>query len=159
MIGILMNLGHGHGILPNLALVLVVDAEPAIPIPDNLVEVELPVLGEAGHEFRLTQWQGVATVRLPQVVDLAVEVDDLLHLGRLGHLPGLLRAERRRRARHDEHARAHLEGVRVPELALLSWQRLVDLGRHHVLDTDEFGVWSRAIIEDALAHILSQVSQ
>ena len=158
MVGVLVDLGFRHSILPNLPLAFVVHAEPPIAVADDLVEVELARLGEAGHQLGLSQWQGIAAVCLPQVVDLAVEVDDLLHLGRLGRLPGLLRAQRRRGARHDEHARAHLKDVRVPELALLGRQRLVDLGRHHVLDADEFGVGPGAIIEDALAYIWRWVS-
>lgn len=144
--------------LPQLLLPLPVAAEAGVAVGHGLVEVELAVGGEAGHEAGGAERQGVAAVRLPQVVDLAVQPDHVAHLARLGRLPRLPRARHRAAAaargpRHDQHPRLHLVHVRVPQLPLRGGQRFIECGRDHVLDPDEPRGRARAVVQDALADV------
>lgn len=44
--------------------------------------------------------------------------------------------------------------MRVPELALLGIQSLVELGGDHVLDAEDAGAGIRTIVEDTLSEVL-----
>lgn len=141
-------------ILPNLLLPLPVrSSKPRVPLPNHLLKVRhLLSIRKARHELRLAQRDFVALVHLPEVVDLAVQLDHVLHLGGLGLLPRGLGHEGGRLG-HDEHARLDLEDVAVPELALLGVERGVQFWRDHVLDADEPGAWVGAVVEYALTDI------
>lgn len=138
-------------VLSDLALVTVVFSKSSVPVSNLLVEIELIVIGVAGHQLRLAQRKFVTLVRLPKVVDLAVQSDDLFHLLVLGNFPDSLGDTSR--TRHKEHARLDFENVRVPELALFVVQCFVETGADHVLDTDETSIGLGRVVEKALSHL------
>lgn len=82
---------------------------------------------------------------------------DLLHLGRLGRLPGLLQSGARG-SRHDEHAGLDLEDMRVPELSLRRREGFIQLGCYHVFDAYELGVWAGPVVQDALPYVCRLVN-
>jgi hypothetical protein len=125
-------------VLSNLTLVTVVLSESSVPVSNLLVEIELVVIGIAGHQLRLAQRKLVALVRLPKVVDLAVQSDDFFHLLVLGNFPDSFGDTSG--ARHEEHARLDFKDVRVPEFALFVVQGFVEAGTNHVFDTDETSI-------------------
>ena len=125
-------------VLSNLTLVTVVLSKSSVSISHLLVKIELVVVGVAGHQLRLAQRKLVALVRLPKVVDFAVQSDDLFHLLVLSNFPDSLRDTSR--TRHEEHSRLDFEDVRVPEFALFVIQGFVEAGANHVLDTDETSI-------------------
>jgi hypothetical protein len=79
-------------------------------------------------------------------------MNNLLHLLVLGHFPDSIRYTSR--SRHDEHSALDFEDVGVPELALLRIQFVVDLGRYHVLNANQAGVGTWAVVENALADVV-----
>ena len=91
------------------------------------------------------------------MIDLPIELNHLLHLGRLGLLPQSLGDERRRLG-HDQHARLDLEDVAVPQAALVLGQGLVEVGLDHVLDADQTGAGRGAVVQQALADVLGEVA-
>lgn len=62
------------------------------------------------------------------------------------------------RSRHDQHAALDLILVRMPELPLLLWKRLVDPRRYHVLDPDQSRVGIGRVVDQTLAEICAQQS-
>lgn len=151
-----MLLRH-RNVLPRLRLLLMVDSKPSIairqqlPPPPGTDPVRHVLRDHAGHQLRLAQGQLVAAIDLPEVVRLAVQADEVLHLGRLGGRPDGLRRARRRR--HDQHAAHDLVVVRVPQLALLLRQVVVEPRRDHVLDTDQPGAGVCGIVDEALSYV------
>lgn len=75
--------------LSNLFLPFPVGAKPGISLADNSVKVgHLFALREACHQLGLSERDLMALVYLPQVVDLAVEFNDIPHLGGFCLFPG-----------------------------------------------------------------------
>lgn len=125
-------------VLSNLTLVTVVLSKSSIPVSNLLVKIELVIVGIAGHQLRFAERKLVALVRLPEVIDLAVQSDDLFHLLVLGNFPNGFRNTSR--TRHEEHARLDFKDVRVPKLALFVVQGFVEASTDHVLDTNETSI-------------------
>ena len=108
---------------------------------------------ETGHELWLAKWQFIAPVNLPEVIDLAVELNDLFHFSGLGLVPSCL-GNQSRRLGHYEHAGFDFEDVRVPEFALLCIEGLVERGGNHVLDAEDAGPWVGTVVQNALSDVL-----
>ena len=125
-------------VLSDLTLVTVIFTKPSVSVSNLLVEVKLIIVGIAGHELRLAQRKLVALVCLPQVEDLAVKCDNLLHLFVLCDFPDSCGDTGR--TGHEQHARLYFEDVRVPVFALFRLQGLVEAGADHVLDADETSI-------------------
>lgn len=135
-----------------------VRTESRISLAYDFLELwHLLAVGKGRHQLGLAQWNLMALVHLPQVVYLAVQLDDILHLRSLGFLPCSLRHQSRR-LRHDEHARLDFKNVAVPQLALVRIERLIQLWCNHVLDANEASAWVRTVIEDTLTDILGQMA-
>ncbi|KAL1966859.1 hypothetical protein VTN77DRAFT_3824 [Rasamsonia byssochlamydoides] len=124
-----------RNILPRLRLLLMVDPIPCITLRQQrlaLSRMGRLLRDQTAHQLGLVQGHLVAAIDLSEVVRLAVEADDVPHRGRLGGRPDCPRRAQRRG--HDQHAALDLVDVRVPQLALLLGQGVVDLRRDHVLD-------------------------
>jgi hypothetical protein len=111
--------GRLFDVLSDLSLMTMIFTESSVSVSDLLIEVELVVVGVAGHELRLSQRKLVALVRLPQVEDLAIKSDDLFHLFVFRDFPDGLGDTGR--AGHEQHAGLDFEDVRVPVLALFGF--------------------------------------
>lgn len=102
LIGIWVNIRR-LDLLPQVLLPLPIRPKSSIPVSDVLLKIELPFSREARHQLRFAQRQLIASVCLPQMVDLAIQVNDLLHLLRFCSLPHLLQP-RRCGTGHDQHS-------------------------------------------------------
>ena len=70
----------GRDIPSRLPFPPIVCPEPLISLANVFLEIQLAVRGEARHQLRFPQGYLMALVRLPQMVDFAVKVDNLVHL-------------------------------------------------------------------------------
>lgn len=132
--------GRRDDVVAQMGLVLAVDAEAAVAVGTGLVEA-VRLAHEAAHQHGPAQRQFVASVHLPEMPSLAIELHGLFHLLGLGRVPDGIghggRGRRRRRLGHDELAALDLEYVRVPQLPLGRVQPLVQLARDHVLHPNQ----------------------
>jgi hypothetical protein len=119
-------------VLSDLLLALMVRPKALIPILHRLLEIRHLVSSRvACHELWRAKRQLVSPVGLPEMVDLAIQVDDFLHFLVFGYLP--YRLGNSRRLRHDEHARLDFEDMRVPQLLFFRVKGFVEFGGNHVL--------------------------
>lgn len=140
--------------LPRRLLLPVIGPEPLIPVRDMPLKVELARPSEARHQLWWAQGKLIATVDLPEVVDLSVQPHNLLHLLRLGLLPEHVHYDG---LGHDEHPGLDFVDVTMPQLALLGIKALIQRGRDHVFDADDARAGVRAVVEYALTHVVVEV--
>lgn len=91
----------------------------------------------------------------PKIPHLPIQLNNLLHLRILRDPPHSLRHRRRRR--HHQHPALDLKHMRVPHLALLGIQLLVQPRRHHIFDPDQPRVRVRRVVQQALSHFFVHV--
>jgi hypothetical protein len=90
-------------------------------------------------------------INFPEVPGFAVQTDYLFHGFQLRLLPLLLAICRW--FGQNEHAGLDLELMGVPESLLLVRQSVVDMFRHHILNTNETSVSFVGIVYQALTKI------
>ena len=144
-----MRLRNGN-ILPLPLLLLITDPKPLIPIPYDIFKRQLALLRIAHHQLRLPQRQLIPLVHLPEMVRLAIQANDILHLFRFGDFP---RGAGDVGVRHDKHPALDFEDVTVPELTLFCVESGVKLGGDHIFDADEAGVFGGGVVDEALADV------
>lgn len=134
----LMHLRHPN-IFPLPLLLLRTHPKLLIPLLPHLLQrlSTLPLLYQTPHQLRLPQRNLIPAINLPEMIRLPVQTDNILHLLGLSLLPHP--RWQTVRTRHTEHTGLDLEDVGVPEFALGGVEGLVEFGRDHILDADEFG--------------------
>uniref|UniRef100_A0A7C9DZM0 Uncharacterized protein n=1 Tax=Opuntia streptacantha TaxID=393608 RepID=A0A7C9DZM0_OPUST len=110
------------------------------------VGIKLAITSKSHHDLRKTQGKVIPTVDLPKVDGLAI---GLSHLSQVLALHGA-----RDRTREEEDPALDLVLVGVPEPLLRVWEGHEEVLRYDVLNPDKPGVCLRAIVDQALPHLL-----
>ena len=92
---------------------------------------------------------------LPEMIHLPIQLYYGFHLLLLCGLPRCFRYSRGRG--QEEHTALHLIDMRMPELALLGIEFLVQVWLDQVLDSDQSSVGLVAVVDNALPDIFVQV--
>ena len=114
----------------------------------QVLGVDLAVGGERHHQLGKSHWDGVSPVNLPHVEGLSVGVHQFLHglvFGRLGHV------------RKMDQTALNLVDVAVPQLLFFFGETLEYLLVYDVLNADESGLGSVAVVDHALQNVAGKV--